>query len=187
MLQLEVGKKYKSRSGDIVEIVKSSLCTNSYNPYISSTGRCYTKSGAYLSIRTGHDLVEEVQEAPKQVIDYLKVGDGVCVSRVTRCDRLIHTWAFVTKITDNQVTLKKSPEEPGRAFGSSGVSLAGLFQIKHKLNLSDMSVDVDFDEVRAACKAYQESLEKQGSKREALERIQKAEEELKAAREALND
>ena len=63
-MKLEVGKKYKNRIGEIVEIVNKTVCE--IYCYKSSGGDTYTESGnVWWYCTSGHDLMEEYIE-PKE-------------------------------------------------------------------------------------------------------------------------
>lgn len=61
-LKLEVGKKYRNRIGEVVEIVSK---VDSKNFPFRSASESYTEEGYYMvSVGFGNDLIEEVIEEP---------------------------------------------------------------------------------------------------------------------------
>lgn len=64
-LQLEVGKTYRARNGDVVEIVDRSA-HNAF-PLVGNDGISYAEDGRYAlnDVRNEFDLIEEISSTPE--------------------------------------------------------------------------------------------------------------------------
>lgn len=61
--KLEVGKRYRDRSGDVVEIFEKCILTT--HPYAGLNGRYYRHNGSSGFFKESpHDLIEEVAKEP---------------------------------------------------------------------------------------------------------------------------